>query len=78
MVDPAAGTTVIATIREAKRQNTIVRDIGVIRSLTIPVVYTIGRNTQAVVRVDATMAPATCLVPCTAALGAAIPLLRSR
>ena len=44
---------------------------------TVPLVNTIGKKTQIVVNVDAIIAPATCFVPCTAALGAAASLPRS-
>ena len=44
----------------------------------MPLVKTIGKNTLIVVRVEATMAPATCFVPCTAARGAARPRARRR
>ena len=56
----------------------MVSDIGSSNSLVIPLVNTIGKNTQTVVRVEAITAPATCLLPCTAARGASTPRLRSR
>lgn len=46
---------------------------GIKSWLTIPEVYTIGRNTQIVVIVDARIGPATCAVPLTAAFDADIP-----
>ena len=44
----------------------------------MPVVKTIGKKTHTVVSVEATIAPRTCLAPCTAARGAAMPRLRMR
>ena len=67
------GTTVIATIRDAIRAYEMVNAKGISKSLIIPVTYTIGRNTLMVVKVEATIGAATCLVPCTAALGADMP-----
>ena len=69
----AAGTTVIATTRDATRQNEMDIPIGTSNSCTVPDVKTIGKKTQIVVTVEDVMAPATCLAPCTAALGAVIP-----
>ena len=78
-VDPAAGTTDMATTREASRQNEIDRAMGTRSSLTVPLVKTMGRNTHTVVRVEAMIAPVTCFVPWTAALGAGrfLPLRRN-
>ena len=59
----AAGTTVIATTREANRQNEMESAIGTRSSRTVPVVKTIGKNTQIVVSVEAVIAPATCFAP---------------
>ncbi len=56
----------------------MVRLMGIISSRTVPVVNIMGANTLTVVRVEAIIAPATCFVPCTAALAAATPLVRSR
>ena len=68
-----AGTTVMAMKSEARRVNTMVRHMGASRSRTRPEVNIMGRNTHTVVRVEAIMEPATCLVPCTAARGASMP-----
>ena len=74
MVDPEAGTTDMATTREASRQKEIDRAMGTSSSLTVPLVKTMGRNTHTVVRVEAMIAPVTCFVPWTAARGAGRPL----
>ena len=68
------GTTVNATIKDATSVYVIVNANGIRSCLTVPSTYTSGRNTQMVVRVDATIGAATCFVPCTAALGAETPL----
>ena len=61
------GTTVRATRRLARREYPIVSPISTNSCLVIPCVNTIGRNTQTVVRVDAIIAPPTCLAPSIAA-----------
>ena len=78
IVEDAAGTTVIATTREASRQNETESAIGTRSSLTVPVVKTMGRKTQTVVSVEAMIAPETCFAPCTAARGAGSPRPRRR
>ena len=77
-VEPAQGTTVRATMRDASRLNVMVHAISESNSSTMPVVNTMGRNTQTVVRVEDTMAPATWRAPCTAARGAGMPRPRRR
>ena len=73
-----AGTTESATIRDAIRLYAIVRHISIINSLVRPSVKRIGRKTQIVVSVEATIAPAICFAPCTAALAAGTPCPRRR
>ena len=78
IIEPIVGTTVIATRSEAISEYDIVNENGMSIWLTVPDVYTIGRNTHIVVMVDAMIGPSTCFVPCTAALGADRPLFLSR
>ena len=77
-VEPAQGTTVSATIRDASKLKVIVHAISLSNSRTMPVVNTSGRNTQMVVSVLDTMDPATCRAPCTDARGAGTPRPRRR
>ena len=74
--DEIIGTKVKATNRLAARE-VIARAMSV-RSLVMPYVNTIGRNTAIVVKVEAVIAPATWLVPSTAEVWADRPSLRIR
>ena len=76
-MEPIVGTTVMATSNDAISEYDIVNENGISIWLTVPDVYTIGRNTHIVVIVDAIIGPSTCFVPCTAALGAESPLFLS-
>ena len=75
--DAIQGTKVKATIKLAIKEYAIVRPMSVNNCLVIPSVKTIGKNTQIVVRVEAKIAPDTCLAPYTAALNLFIPLFLS-
>ena len=74
--EPRAGTTDSATIKDASKENEIVKAKGTINWRTVPVVNTNGKNTQIEVSVDATIAPVTCIAPCAAARVAESPLAR--
>ena len=65
--DAIAGTTVKAITKLANKEYPIVSPISTNNYLVIPSVNTIGKNTQTVVKVDAAIAPATSLLPSTAA-----------
>ena len=56
----------------------MVSPISLNRSLLIPLVKAMGINTQIVVKVEATIAPATCFAPSIAASIAGTPSLRKR
>lgn len=58
-VEPAQGTTVSATTRDASRLKVMVQAMSLRSSRTMPVVNTSGRKTQIVVRVEDMMDPAT-------------------
>ncbi len=73
IIEPAVGTTVSATIKDAASAYEMVIANGTISCATIPVVNIIGRNTHTVVSVDEIIGPATCAAPCTADLGAEMP-----
>ena len=72
------GTTVNATTNDATNAYVIVNANGISISPTVPFTYIIGKNTQIVVSVDATIGAATCFAPCTAARGADKPLFLKR
>ena len=59
--------------RRAIKEKAIVRPISEKSSLVNPSVNTIGKKTQIVVKVEAKIAPETCLAPITAALNLFIP-----
>ena len=73
-----AGTSVSATTRLAISEYAMVSPISTNSCLVIPSVNKIGANTHIVVRVDATIAPATWLAPSTAAFFTEYPSLRRR
>ena len=67
------GTRVRATARLASSEYAIVSPMSTNSCLVIPLVNTIGRNTQTVVSVEAMIAPPTCLAPSMAASLAEAP-----
>ena len=72
-----AGTNVSATTRLATNVNAIVNARSTNNCLVIPSVKIIGAYTLTVVRVEAIIAPVTCVAPSTAALRIEYPSPRN-
>ena len=73
-----AGTTVKAMARLARREYAMVSPMSTNSCLVMPSVNTMGRKTHTVVKVEASMAPATSPAPFMAASLAEYPSLRRR